>query len=259
VRTKPEDLDRINYDRIIELYKERFADADDFEFFIVGDCDADSIAPLLAKYLGALPTKKGSETYKTIDFKMAEGQLKNVFEKQMETPNAIVLFVYHTPLEMNLRNRIMMSMLDQLMDMLYTETVREDEGGAYGVPVNSGLSRYPQEEATVQIQLPTAPEKRERMTEIVYKGVESMVNNGPKEEDLKKVKEYLLRSHEESLKKNGYWMNQMASYVLYGEENVAPYVETVNNITAADIQELARRIFKSGNCIEVGMTSPVAQ
>jgi zinc protease len=257
VRTKPEDLDRINYDRIIELYKERFADASDFEFFIVGDCDADSIAPLLAKYLGALPVKKGTEAYKIIDFKMAEGKLKNVFEKQMETPNAIVLFIYHAPVEMNLRNRVMVGMLDQLMDMLYTETVREDEGGAYGVPVNAGLSRYPQQEATVQIQLPTAPEKRERMTELVYKGVEDMVNNGPKEEDLQKVKEYLLRSHEESLKKNGYWMNQMASYVLYGEENVAPYVDIVNNITAADIQELARRIFKSGNCIEVGMTSPV--
>lgn len=257
MRTKPEDLDRINYDRIIELYKERFADADDFEFFIVGDCDADTIAPLLAKYLGALPTKKGSETYKTIDLKMADGKLKNVFEKQMETPNAVVLFLYHAPVEMNLRNRVMVGMLDQLMDMLYTETVREDEGGAYGVPVSAGLSRYPQQEATVQIQLPTAPEKRERMTEIVYQGVEDMVNNGPKEEDLQKVKEYLLRSHEESLKKNSYWMNQMASYVLYGEENVAPYIETVNSITTADIQELARHIFKSGNCIEVGMTSPV--
>lgn len=257
MRTKPEDLDRINLDRIIELYKERFADANDFEFFIVGDCDADTIAPLLAKYLGALPTKKGSETYKTIDLKMADGKLKNVFEKQMETPNAVVLFFYHAPVEMNLRNRVMVGMLDQLMDMLYTETVREDEGGAYGVPVSAGLSRYPQQEATVQIQLPTAPEKRERMTEIVYQGVEDMVNNGPKEEDLQKVKEYLLRSHEESLKKNSYWMNQMASYVLYGEENVAPYIETVNSITAADIQELARRIFKSGNCIEVGMTSPV--
>lgn len=257
MRTKPEDLDRINYDRIIELYKERFADANDFEFFIVGDCDADTIAPLLAKYLGALPTKKGSETYKTIDLKMADGKLKNVFEKQMETPNAVVLFFYHAPVEMNLRNRVMVGMLDQLMDMLYTETVREDEGGAYGVPVSASLSRYPQQEATVQIQLPTAPEKRERMTEIVYQGVEDMVNNGPKEEDLQKVKEYLLRSHEESLKKNSYWMNQMASYVLYGEENVAPYIETVNSITAADIQELARRIFKSGNCIEVGMTSPV--
>ncbi|MDE7118930.1 MAG: insulinase family protein, partial [Bacteroidaceae bacterium] len=120
MRTKPEDLDRIDYDRIIELYKERFADANDFEFFFVGDCDADTIAPLLAKYLGALPTKKGSETYKTIDLKMADGKLKNVFEKQMETPNAVVLFLYHAPVEMNLRNRVMVGMLDQLMDMLYT-------------------------------------------------------------------------------------------------------------------------------------------
>ena len=257
LRTKPEDLDRINYDRIIQLYRERFADGDDFEFFIVGDCDADSIAPLLAQYLGALPTQKGSEQYKTIDLKMADGQLKNVFEKHQETPNAIVLFYYHTPMKMNLKNRIMISMLDQLMDMLYTETVREDEGGAYGVPVNASLSRYPQEEAVVRIQLPTAPEKRERMTEIVYKGVEDIVANGPKEENLQKVKEYMLRSHEEQLKKNNYWMNQMVSHVLYGEENVAPYVDLVNSITVEDLREMARLIFKSGNCAEIGMTSPV--
>jgi zinc protease len=148
-------------------------------------------------------------------------------------------------------------MLDQVMDIMYTESVREDEGGAYGVPVRSGLSRYPKEEATVQIQLPTAPEKRERMTEIVYQGVENMVNKGPKEEDVQKVKEYMLRSHEESLKQNGYWMGQMSNYVLYGQDDDAIYVDTVNSITAADIQEMARQIFQSGNRIEVGMTSPM--
>jgi zinc protease len=257
LRTKPEDLDKINYDRILELYRERFADADDFEFFIVGDCDADTIAPLLAKYLGALPTKKGAETYKTIDLKMADGIRTNVFEKHQETPNAIVLFLYHAPMKYTLKNRVIASMLDQIMDITYTESVREDEGGAYGVPVSAGLSRYPQEEATIQIQLPTAPEKREKMTAIVYQGVENMVNNGPKAEDLQKVKEYMLRSHEESLKQNGYWMGEMMNYVLYGEDNDAIYVDTVNGITTADIQEMARQIFKSGNRIEVGMTSPM--
>ena len=257
LRAKPEDLDKINYDRIIEIYKERFADADDFEFFIVGDCDADTIAPLLAKYLGALPTKKGSEKCDTIDFKMVDGIHKNVFEKHQETPNALVLFVYHAPMKYNLKNALLCSMLDQVMDIMYTESVREDEGGAYGVPVSAGLSRYPQEQATVQIQLPTAPEKREKMTAIVYQGVEDMINNGPKEESVQKVKEYMLRSHEEALKQNGYWMGQMTNYVLYGEDNDAIYVDTVNSITAADIQNLARQIFKSGNLIEVGMTSPM--
>ena len=257
LRTKPEDLDKINYDRIIELYRERFADADDFEFFIVGDCDADTIAPLLAKYLGALPTKKGSETYKIIDLKMADGIITNVFEKHQETPSALVLFLYHTPMKYNLKNALTVSMLDQVMDMMYTESVREDEGGAYGVPVRGGLSRYPQEEASIQIQLPTAPEKRAKMTEIVYQGVEKMVNEGPKAEDLQKVKEYMLRAHEEDLKKNGYWMGEMMNYVLYGEDNDVIYVDTLNSITAADIQEVARQIFRSGNRIEVGMTSPV--
>ena len=257
LRTKPEDLDKINYDRIIELYRERFADADDFEFFIVGDCDADTIAPLLAKYLGALPTKKGSESYKIIDLKMTDGIITNVFEKHQETPSALVLFLYHTPMKYNLKNALTVSMLDQVMDMMYTESVREDEGGAYGVPVRGGLSRYPQEEASIQIQLPTAPEKRAKMTEIVYQGVEKMVNEGPKAEDLQKVKEYMLRAHEEDLKKNGYWMGEMMNYVLYGEDNDAIYVDTLNSITAADIQEVARQIFRSGNRIEVGMTSPV--
>ena len=223
----------------------------------MGDCDADTIAPLLAKYLGALPTKKGSEKCDTIDFKMVDGIHKNVFEKHQETPSAIVLFVYHTPMKYNLKNALTCSMLDQVMDMMYTESVREDEGGAYGVPVSAGLSRYPQEQATVQIQLPTAPDKREKMTTIVYQGVEDMVTKGPKEEDVQKVKEYMLRSHEESLKQNGYWMGQMTNYVLYGEDHDAIYVDTVNSITAADIQEMARQIFQSGNLIEVGMTSPM--
>src|SRR5574344_1577047 len=256
MRTRPEDYDKINYDRIIEIYRERYADADDFEFFIVGDCDADSIAPMLAQYLGALPTKKGSETYKMIDLKISEGEITNIFEKHQETPSAIVLFLYHAETPYNLKNTIMLSMLEQIMDMMYTESVREDEGGAYGVPVSAGLSRYPQEEATIQIQLPTAPEKREKMTAIVYQGVENIVNNGPKAEDLQKVKEYMLRSHEESLKQNGYWLNEMVNYVLYGDDNDAIYIDTVNSITAADIQEMARQILRSGNRIEVGMTSP---
>ena len=84
-----------------------------------------------------------------------------------------------------------------------------------------------------------------------------MINNGPKEESVQKVKEYMLRSHEESLKQNGYWMGQMMAKVQYGEENVAPYVETVNSITVEDLKEVARLIFKSGNQAEIGMTSPV--
>lgn len=255
-RTKLEDIDKIDYDRVIEIYKERFADANDFEFYLVGDFNTDSIAPLLAKYLGALPVLKSKENQKSIDLIVNKGKIKNVFEKEMETPNSVTVFIYTAPMEMTMRNNIVVDMLEQSMDMLYTETVREDEGGAYGVPVSAGIQDYPEKTASVQIQLPTSPDKRERMAQIVYAGVDDICNNGPKQENVDKIKEYMHRSHAESLKKNGYWMNQIMNWTRFGKNYVDGYDEMIDSITVQDIQEAAKTIFRSGNCIEVGITSP---
>ena len=257
LRTKASDMDKLNYDRIIEIYKERFADANDFEFFLVGDFNTDSIAPLLAKYLGALPVLKSSEKQKDIDLRINKGEIKNVFEKEMETPNSVTVFIYTAPMEQNLHNNLTISMLEQAMDMLYTETVREDEGGAYGVPVSAGIQDYPEKLASVQIQLPTSPDKRERMAQVVYAGVEEICNNGPKAEYIEKAKEYMHRSHAENLKKNGYWMNQMMNWTRFGKNFVDGYDEAVDSITVDDVKAMANSIFKSGNRIEVGITSPV--
>ena len=257
LRVHAADIDKINYDRAIEIYKQRFADADDFVFYFVGDVDVDTIAPLLAKYLGALPKLKGSESYKDNAPRTANGIKENIFEKQLETPNAVTIFVYKAPIECTLKNEVVVDMLHQIMGMTYTETVREDEGGAYGVPVNGDIEEVPEKVAMIQIQLPTAPEKRAHMTEIVYQGIEDMVNNGPKEDFLRKTKEYMIRSHEENLKKNGYWMSQMKQYTRWNHNFVDGYNDVVNSITTADIQDMAKHIFKSGNKLVVGMTSPV--
>ena len=255
-RIRLEDVENISYDRILDIYKERFANAADFEFYLVGDLNIDSITPMLVKYLGALPVNKKMENYKVIDRKLTKGERTCIFEKEQDTPNATVNFVYHAPMKDNLRNDIMVDMLEQSMSMLYTETVREDEGGAYGVPVSASLSDYPEEIATVQIKLPTAPEKMERMTKVVYDGIEKICAEGPSEDYLQKIKEYMVRSHAENLKKNGYWMSQLYTRTRYNQDYVTGYEETVQNVSVADLKELAQKIFKSGNRLVVGMTSP---
>lgn len=256
-RMKAEDVDKLDYDRMLQIYKERFADGDDFEFFFVGDIDIDEATPLFEKYLGSLPVLPGSEKQKGIDQRIAKGKRVNVFEKELQTPNAIVLFLYHTPMKDTPRNEMIMDMLEQLMTMHYTESVREDEGGAYGVPVQGGVSDYPEEIAQFIVQLPTAPEKRARMTELVYAGVDKMCADGPKAEDLQKVKEYMHRKHAEDLKKNAYWMNAMVKQSRYDFDDVTGYDTMVDQISAKEIQKFAKQVFKSGNVIEVGMTSPV--
>jgi len=259
VRTKAEDLDKINIDRCMEIYKERFADGDDFEFYFVGDIDADSVAPLLAKYIGALPVKKGSETYKITNLRVSKGDIKNVFEKEQQVPNAIVLFVYNAPFTPTLRDIVALDILEYTMQTLFTQTVREDEGGAYSVGVATASRTYPEAIALAQIQLPTALEKREHMTEIIYKGIDSIADNGPAAEEVQKAKEYLLRSHAENLKNNGYWLTQLMNVTRENHNYVDGYDEAVNSITVDDIKALAKKLFKSGNRIEVGMTSPVSK
>ncbi len=256
LRMKEADLDRINYDRLLEMYRERFANAKDFEFYLVGDVNADSVAPLLAKYLGALPAKGKKEDYKTIDQRMTKGERECFFTKEQDTPNSMNMFLYHTPMKETMRNDILVDMLQQAMTMLYTESVREDEGGAYGVPVNGGLSDYPEEIATMQIVLPTAPEKRVAMTSVVSNGIKEMMEKGPSEENLGKIKEYMLRSHQENLKDNGYWMNILVSKTRYDQDFVSGYEECVQSVTTEDIKQVAKQIFGSGNRLVVGMETP---
>ncbi len=259
LRMRAEDVDALDYDRVMEIYKERFANAGDFEFFFVGDVDADSIAPLLTKYLGSLPTGKKHEKCKVVDERMAKGERTCLFEKEQDTPNAISIFIYHAPVNYSLKNAVLVDMLQQAMQMLYTETVREDEGGAYGVPVRGNLKDYPEKRATIQIQLPTAPDKLERMTQVVYDGVEKMCKEGPSEDCLQKIKEYLVRFHAECLKDNDYWMAQLIQRVRYGQDNVDGYDDVVRGITVADLKAMACKIFQSGNRLVVGMKTPEAQ
>ena len=256
-RTKPADLDKINYDHMIQLYKERFADANDFQFFFIGDIDIEKAKPLFEKYLGSLPTLSSKENYKVVDLKMAKGKKENIFTKEQETPNAIILIVHHAPMQENLKNILAVDMMEQALQMLFTETVREDEGGAYGVGVSAGLSDYPEKQAQLVIQLPTAPEKYKRMMEIIDKGLADMAANGPKEEDMQKIKEYMLRSHDESIKSNGYWMGAIQNLVRENKNYVDGYVDAVNNMTIKDVQQAAQTILNSGNRIVVGMTTPV--
>lgn len=255
-RLRATDLDALNYDRILQIYTERFANAADFEFYFVGDLNADSVAPLLAKYLGALPTQKAREKYRKTDKTLSKGHLTCLFEKEQDTPNSVTLFLYHGKVKDNLRNDIVLSMLQQAMQMHYTESVREEEGGAYGVPVGASLSDYPEPIALVQVQLPTSPEKQERMMQKIYEGVDHMVLQGPSAENLQKIKEYMLRSHTEELKSNSYWMNSLYLKTRYGLETVEGYEKIVKDITIDDLKSMARKVFKSGNRIVVGMSTP---
>ena len=85
---------------------------------------------------------------------------------------------------------------------------------------------------------------------------EAFAKNGPDEASLNKVKEYMLKKHNENLKENGYWLNSIDEYLYTGINPIKDYEQIVNGITAKDIQKFANELLKQKNQITVSMISP---
>ena len=256
VMMKPEMVDQIDYDRILEMYNDRFKDASDFTFYFVGNIDLETAKPLIAEYLGALPAINRKETFKDTKMSIRKGVYKNEYAKEQQTPTATIVFLYSGKAPYTLKNDILLSFATQVLDMVYTEEVREKAGGTYGVNCFGDLQKYPKEQLLLQIVFQTDPAKKDKLAGIVVDELKKLAAEGPSDVHLQKVKEYMLKKYADNQKENGYWMNNLNDYFYYGMDMTEGYTDIVNSITAKDIQKFVSDLLKQGNEIEVTMTVP---
>ena len=259
MRFKTEMVDQIDYNRIMEMYMDRFKEAGDFTFLFVGNINLDEVKPLIETYLGGLPTINRKENFKDIKMDIRKGAHKNVFEKEMETPKATVINIISGHCKFNPKNYLLMSMLSQTMNMVYLETIREKEGASYGVSAFGQMNCYPKEEAIFQIYFDTDPAKREKMEQIVMAEIQKVAKEGPKPEHLAKVKEFMLKQYSEQIKENGYWLNRLLDYYFNKVDMNTGYEKLVNEISEEDVKKFTKALLDQGNIIEVTMTAKEAK
>ncbi|MBR4997011.1 MAG: insulinase family protein [Bacteroidaceae bacterium] len=253
ISMKAADVEKTDDARILEIYKERFANAADFSFIFTGAIDEAVAIPLIEKYIGGLPA--GGKKEKIVDAKVdiQKGEIKNIFEKQMATPSATVYLVYSGKMKHNLKNVLMMSVTDQILDIIYTEEIREKEGGTYGVGTSGSITRVPKETFRLLVMFQTAPELREKLTGIAVDLLNKYAEEGPRQKDLDKVREYMLKKYAENQKENSYWANMLHNEVVLGYDGYTDYEKTLNSITTEDLKNFMKSLLKQGNAIEVSM------
>ncbi|MBW9203852.1 insulinase family protein [Bacteroidales bacterium SW292] len=253
---KADMVDQLDYDRILELYKQAFADCGDFKFIFVGNAELDSIKPYIEQYLGALPAKNAKQTYNKANLLTpAKGTKENIFAKEQQTPMATVAMFISGNCEYNLRNFVLLSVLDQALDMVYTEEIREKEGGTYGVSTYGSLGSERQD-AMLQIVYQTDPAKYEQLNSIIVEQLEKMAKNGPSEEQMQKVKEYMLKKYKDNQKENSYWMNNLMEMLYTGQDMTKDYEALVSGLTAQDVAAFAKALLDQNNKLTVVMTVP---
>lgn len=251
-----EQLKRVNYNRIMHIYKELFANAANFKLILTGNININKLRPLLCQYIATLPSNNTKETIGTYEPKLVDGKKTYIFHKKQTTPTAITTIVIKGKMEYNNRNELLMDAIGQLLRIVYTEKVREDKGGTYSVQVSGDLQHHPNNEALLRIAFQTDPQKYNDLIPIVYKELEKMATEGPSQQDLDKVKAYELKVYNQVLRMNNYW-----EYVLYTDLYNGIDVDTdfryiVENMTCDDIRTTLRNLLNQNNCIEVTMTQP---
>lgn len=246
-RIKLSDLAKVDYDRIMEMFKQQFRNPGSFTFTFVGNVDAEKVRPVVEQYLASLPGEEVKGEFIKVPMSFNEGKSVNVFKREMQNPKASVFNAVTGNMERNMKNQILMSMFDQILDIVYTEKIREEEGGTYGVSTGGAISRYPEGQTVLQIMFDTDPEKKDHLNEIILKELEGIAINGPRESDFIKVKEYMNKNFNENLKENRYWTNILDQLYFYGEDMHTGYIDAVNAMTPKDVQEFTAELLKQGN------------
>lgn len=250
-------IQKVNYDKVITLHKQRFGDARGFTFVITGQANEDSLKRLVETWLGGLPSTSKEENVIDHGTYIPKGVIKRHIVEKMGTQKSTVVAAWSGSVPNTLQNQLLMSFTTQVLTTIYLESIREKEGGTYGVGVVGQIDKQPKEQYILQVVFDTDPDsaKKQKLIGIVYDEIKKLQDQGPDKALVEKIRTSVLAKHAEQNKREDseYWSAVANAYVSTGVDWRTGYKDIASSITPEQIRDFARVIFSQGNLIEVVM------
>jgi zinc protease len=243
----------MSFDKMKEIYEERFADASDFEFFIVGDVSEDQLKPLLEKYMASIPTKNTKEVFNDNGAEWVSSKIDEDIYLTMEDPKARVNIAYKKEMPYSIKNAIYTDALGDVLQLRITETVRESEGGAYSPRAYATFSREPKAQAFVSVSFDCNPDLAEKLVSIVQEELQKVANGDINDDDLNKTKTNFIKERQQAKDKNAYDMQLLTAFFRYGYNmnEAKNFEDIVNSMTKNELQSIAKEVMEGGQSYEV--------
>ncbi len=252
VELNEETLAKADLATIERVYRELFKDAAGATLYVVGNVNPAEIKPLIEKYIGSIAKgKKATEVNQANVMNFVKGGVDETVLLPMETPKSTVIQIYTAYLPVTTKFEVALEVANYVLDMIYTKTIREDEGGTYGVGTAMAGQRSPVERGIIQVQFDTNPEMAEKLSELAKKGLKELAENGPDQEKFNMAIENLKKNLPESRISNYYWNGNLFQYYKYGLDHDKEYEEALNTITPEDVKAALQAILAQNNLIEI--------
>ena len=252
IQLNDETLAKANLATIERVYRELFKDAAGATLRIVGNVNPAEIKPLVEKYIGSIAKgKKADQVNKDNTLSIVKGKIDESVKIAMETPKSTVLQVYTAYMPIDTKTEVALEVANYVLDMIYTKTIREEEGGTYGVGTAMVGQREPEERVVIQVSFDTNPEQAPKLRELALKGLKELAENGPELEKFNMAIENFKKNIPETRISNSYWMSNISEYLDHGYDYDAEYEAAVNSVTPEDVKAVLQAVLAQNNLIEI--------
>ncbi|MDE6535540.1 MAG: insulinase family protein [Muribaculaceae bacterium] len=244
-----DDVKSVSREGIEKLVKSQLTDASEWSFTFVGNFDPEQIKSLCEKYIATLPsTNQGPKRVRTADPSLVTrpGKLVDTYTTKMETPQTWVFIKQSGNVPYNSRNAKLVSIVGQILSARLLKTIREEMGAVYSIGAGGMISAPLGLNANIVVPFPMNPDQKETVLAAIQKEFEDMAQNIT-EEELSKVKEFLVKSYIERSEQNAAWAGYISNWYLTGSNNIKNAVEIVNALTPADVQNFVKMMNDQGN------------
>jgi zinc protease len=249
-----ERIHQIDPVQALAFYRERFADVGDFTFFFVGNIDLAVVRPLVETWLGGLPAAARQERWRDVGIRPPTGVVKKVVRKGIE-PKGRVQLIFNSPFQEGVENRYALQSLGEALRIRLREVLREDLGGVYGVSVGASPRVIPDTGAQVSIGFGADPARLDELVDSTFAVIRAFQESGPADSIVHKVQEAQRRERETNLRRNAWWLGQLAAYRRNNLDplNLLEHEQRVSSLTPATIRQAARQYIGMENYVQVSL------
>lgn len=238
------DLDKINWKRSESILHERFANAADFKFIIVGAFDPATIKPYLEKYIASLPATSAREKAKDLGIRPPKGS-KTIGVFKGKDQKCTVQMTFTGSIPVSLENNYLLKAMNDALTIKLTETLREKMSGTYSVRSRGNLNKVPYTNYVETISFQCTPGMADTLTKAALKEIEKIRTFGVDAADLNKVKLAQKNQLDLNLKDNAFWTQELTNDLM--ELNKIPeaseYAGFIEKLSSAQIQSMAKKVF----------------
>ena len=240
-------IDAIDPQAAAAVWAERFADAADFHWMIVGDVELDTLEPLVARWLGQLPATPDAAR-ETVDPTrvppLLPGQRSEVV-RDGDTPRATVQVTWHGPAENTWTSRNRMMALTDIVSGRLRTVLREDLGGVYGVSLSGSVAPHPTDHFQVQLSFSCDPERVDELLQAAQDQLDAVMDSGVTPEEIAVEQEQNRRDRQQRVRTNGFWAGAITGALARGDDPAELLTWDARNdsLGGDELQALAQRVW----------------